>query len=419
VHVAIQTSLNGRLAGRYRAFAGAYFILLLVATAGIGLHDTHVLTDWVFGDWLINYEAGFVRRGLTGQLIWFAARASQLSPIYIAAILCMVCYVTIFYIVWILLANSSWRLWVLIGLASPALLGFSVAGRSGFHKEVLYFAGLAIFFVLLLRQYKDGILTTYLTVACVFCVLSHEALFLYLPYFAAALLVTLGDAKRTLKITIIPIILAAVSFYVVTKHPGTAAMSSRICASLGDQNVRACGGSMGYLANDSAFAHSQVLSDAAHYHYFSNLPPLALLTYLPIVMAFASLWRIARLRIALFHLGLVSLISCAMSFTLFYYATDWGRWIYIHAFSLFLILLFVDYRHQADSPAAFEPRLPARKSQLVLAAIFLFLYATSWDMPDYGDTPRFGYLGMVDRLAEPDSLTLTRPDQAPKPASAP
>jgi hypothetical protein len=37
-------------------------------------------------------------------------------------------------------------------------------------------------------------------------------------------------------------------------------------------------------------------------------------------------------------------ISFAMSLALFYYATDWGRRIYIYIFSLFLVLLFIDYR---------------------------------------------------------------------------
>jgi len=40
---------------------------------------------WVTGDWLINYSAGFIRRGLTGEIIFFISPTGE-SVVTIVAI---------------------------------------------------------------------------------------------------------------------------------------------------------------------------------------------------------------------------------------------------------------------------------------------------------------------------------------------
>jgi hypothetical protein len=404
------------LARRYRIFSAAYLWLILIAMVGIGLHATRTLTQWILGDWLINYEGGFVRRGLTGQIILLLSRWLHLSPLLIAVGVALVAYVIVYYSIWKLLKNSSWKIWVLAAFVSPALIGFTVAARGGFHKDVLYLASLAGLLVMLMhKNVKSWVLTVYITLACVLCILSHEPLFVYFPYILAALAIGIGEIKRTVAIALIPLIFTFASFYAVAKNHGTAETVRVVCDSLGEENARLCIGSIGNLAHSSEDARVETVTESAQFHYYRVYPPLGLLALIPIVMGFVDLWKTPGLRRDLKLLAGTAAVSFVMSLTLFYYATDWGRWIYMHLFSLFLILLFLDDRRQTDVRTAVPVRgISGGKFRVAFVSVLLFVYATAWSLPCYSDTPVLGYLGLVSRVVRTHSLTATHPSNESK-----
>jgi hypothetical protein len=144
-------------------------------------------------------------------------------------------------------------------------------------------------------------------------------------------------------------------------------------------------------------------------------PPLGLLALVPIVMGFVDLWKTAGLRRDLKLLAGTAAVSFVMSLTLFYYATDWGRWIYMHLFSLFLILLFLDHRRQTDARTAEPVRgVSGGRVRVALVTLLLFVYATCWNLPNYSDRPVLGYLGLVSRVVQTHSLTAIRPSSESK-----
>lgn len=400
---------------RYRIFSAAYLMLILIAMAGIGLHATGTMTQWILGDWLINYQGGFVRRGLMGQIIFFLSRWLHLSPLLIAVAVALVAYMLLYWSIWKLMANSSWRLWVIAAFISPALLGFTVAARGGFHKDVLYLASLAILLVLLMRKdVKGWILAAYITFVCTFCILSHEPLFVYLPYVLAALAIGVGEIKRTAAIALIPMIFAMASFYAVAKHHGDAHTVTAICDSLGKENAPVCLGSISNLSHSSEYARQETIEDSTRYHYYRVYPPLGLLALVPIAMGFADLWKTPGLRRDLKFLAGTAAVSFAMSLSLFYYATDWGRWIYMHLFSLFLILLFLDNRRQTDISTAVPVwGISGGRARVVFVCILLFVYATCWNLPNFSDKPILGYLGLANRVVRTHSLTAAGESKAP------
>ena len=286
-------------------------------------------------------------------------------------------------------------------------MGFTVAARGGFHKDVLYLASLALLMVMLMRKdVKAWVLTVYLTLACMFCILSHEPLFVYLPYFLAALAIGIGEIKRAAAIALIPMIFAMASFYAVAKHHGDIYTVAAVCDSLGKEYTQVCLGSISNLSHSSEYARQETIEDSTRYHYYRIYPALGLLALLPLAMGFADLWRTPKLRRDLKLLAGTAAISFVMSLSLFYYATDWGRWIYMHLFSLFLILLFLDDRRQTDILTAVPVRgVSGGRAQVALVSILLFVYATCWNLPNFSGKPRSGYLGLANRVVRTHSLT--------------
>ncbi len=406
---------SSALARRYREFSAAYLVLILIAMIGIGLHATGTMTQWILGDWLINYQGGFVRRGLTGQIIFLLSQWLHVSPLMVAVAVALVAYVAVYWSIWKLLENSSWELWVLAAFISPALLGFTVAARGGFHKDVLYLASLALLLVMLMsKDVKDRVVTVYLTLACSFCILSHEPLFVYLPYVLAALVIGIEGLRRAARIALIPMIFAVVSFGAVAMHHGSHETVAAICNSLGKENAPVCVGSVENLSHSSEYARQETVDAITEFHYYLIYPPLALVALIPIAMGFVDLWRTPGLRRDLKLLAGTAAISFVMSLTLFYYATDWGRWIYMHLFSLFLILLFLDHRRQTAISTAEPVRgIAGGRAQVALVTVLLFVYATCWNMPNFSDKPVSGYLGLACRVVRTHSLTASGGSKTP------
>ncbi len=378
-----------------------YLLFVAVVTGGIGLNNLRLGSDWAIADWLINYTGGFVRRGLTGQLA-LALASLHLSPSVAILLLQYLLYAAILISVWQLLRNTRWTVWLVALVFSPATLAFQVLDPSfGFRKDILFLAELAILLLLLRRRppVRDLWITLYLCLFSTACILSHEGLVAYIPYLVAALAIALRDLRRT-ALCAIPVALCSLAAAaLVSRFPGTLQTSQTVCRSLGYTFSTApgtfCSGAIAYLSRDPAYARAQVLDVIRGEHYATLMPRLALLALLPVILAAIALWRIPSLRRDLLAVAASALLSFAASAILFVYGTDWTRWIYLHAFSLALLLLFLNDRQQREHPATPlpDPYLPPAGIRRLAVFALLALYLFGWDLAIY--QPRIPLGGLI------------------------
>ena len=62
----------------------AFFILIIIGVLLNTLSNKTYLNDsWTIGEWLINYQGGFVRRGFLGEGIYFLCNVIKVSPIFV------------------------------------------------------------------------------------------------------------------------------------------------------------------------------------------------------------------------------------------------------------------------------------------------------------------------------------------------
>lgn len=73
-------------------------------------------------------------------------------------------------------------------------------------------------------------------------------------------------------------------------------------------------------------------------------------------------------------------LSSALSGVLFLYALDWGRWIYIHIFSVFLLLVFVDGMVDSEPGQTVSYGFGSGWRR-ALCVVLLAIYATTWTLP--------------------------------------
>ena len=399
-----------------------YVAAIALVTLIFGWHNVKAQNDWAIGEWLINYAAGFVRRGLLGQIVLELARFTHIPIFVVVLAIEMLLYLTFFLCVLSLVRGLRWSLPLAAILLSPATLAFPILDPpAGFRKEDILFAGLALLVtILVFRRPRAVWLSVFLVLFTQFAVLSHEPLVLYLPYVFGAVFLAVPRLRRAVLICAAPALLSLVAAFVVSRHPGNAGSAAIICSSFGSRlglpNEGVCGGAILYLSRDLGFARMDVVRLSRHYHYFVIYPIGLLLTAIPFLLLLRRLARnpAPRLRHELRVLLLTIVVACVTSAPLFVIATDWGRWISMHAICLMLLVLLVLGRERtaASKAVAEDTAAPQSPRRRAAGALALVLYATCWTLPGVGLYPgRFGYVDLVRYLTRYGSLTHARPSR--------
>jgi hypothetical protein len=331
---------------------------------------------WKTGDWLINYEGGWVRRGFIGQVLFELSRfgAPLLWSTFILQcatfIALALCVLKLFF--WTN-KNSSW----VIFLLSPAFIFLFpfYDTEAGFRKEILVFLSFCLLAIGLL---KDGKRQRYLigsVIVYAVAAISHELSVLCVVFFLY-LLHQYSKENRLLAVRygIAYMVLALLGLGFALLNPGNADVQSKICKSLIDSHLKdhICYGGIAWLQFNSSYGFSKVLETAWK----------AVIFYLPRLMLALAPFMLAgflRKNILIFAVGF------AVFLPLFFVAIDWGRWIHIYIFFM-TIILFVE---------AIRTRVVIRRVPIG----FILVYASLWSIPHiYGKQPGWGMLELLRRF---------------------
>ncbi len=370
--------------------------MLILELIAVGVWLIHANRDWGYPEWLINYQGGFIRRGLEGEIFRRLSLLTHVGSLYFVGAVAISCYLIIFAVVWRLLVTSRWKWWTIALVISPSTLAFPVISRTSFRKDILFFAALALLVDWLRRHAneptKDKWLACVLSLVMPALILCQEPVYVYLPYFAAALLVCLQSIRRAATVFALPAILASVAFVAVATHSGTYGQMQHICASVGHPVVEDCPAGIqivGLPAQD-------VRVFIRDYGYWKHYPLCVLLSLIPMVGAWQAFSRENETR----RLALVVVTAACLaglgSIAVFRWGLDWGRWINLHMLSLTLLILLIEtYRNKEGGGLQMQKRSPALSAAV---ALLLVVYATCWSMPGVKDKPLFGYLSLAHRL---------------------
>jgi len=334
-------------------------------------HDLQFYS-WATGDWLINYSAGFTRRGFIGEIILYLHNSFNFNPISIVLKLREILYEIIFVGFFCIAFTKRIGFVELILSASPWFFMFVISddlatGR----KDILFISSLTIFILFNLLSSKfirphllSLINFIYLIVCLPLLVLSHEALFFYIQFFLLFLFLFNRINKKDFIVFIIPYLLAVLTLVLCYFYKGNQHVATIICNSLIDIGVNGtlCEGPIQGLAGFNVSFHT-------------NLLPML---FLVLFLTFAPLFLYAHFVFKFknqYEIFLLILLSIIPTIPLYFVAADWGRWIYITASSLFLALLSTK-----------QVRLIKFSSTPIYTMIFLivaFMYVFSWKISHF------------------------------------
>lgn len=337
-----------------------------------------MMLSWHLGDWLINYQGGFIRRGLMGQFFfWLSDLGIPLK--WSVFTLHTVLYLSVFGMVcklyYMIPRGQNWY----IILLSPVFLTFpfhDFLGNS--RKENLLFAVFLLFLLFFASKKITTKNVSFILVLYAIGVFSHELMSFAVPFFLYIILRSyeLGDIakKQALLFASGFVVIAATGVLVSLLFHGGPDQATQICDSIVRRGVEPhiCDGAINYLRATPQDVHRDIMVVLSAYKF--TYPILFILAIAPI---FLSTWAKQKRNILFFAITFLALLP------LFIVATDWGRWIYILMFIWFSILLAESVR----TPIDIKP----------IPVWLLVLYVTTWGMPHHLNAfdQRFGLVGEI------------------------
>ena len=353
------------------------YIFINLLNSAIAQLQLSTADTWRIGDWMINYQGGFVRRGFLGEILLHLSRLTKVNDVVLIVILQLFLYLVFFISTFQLIKASSFSIVILMLVFSPAFFLFTIYNPLGsFRKEILWFAFFSVLCKYQLSTKKSLSVGFFvgIGVSALLLVLSHEMLVAFLPYLACAIIIHDRDVTTNIRKLVIALLPAGVMAGVLLFFSkGNPLVVTKICDSLKEMAPSACltDGAISSLAQTTQSAHVMVLSRIT-----SNSIGIYLLTaflgLLPIFLFLLS-GKFARYfnrkGTSLWFLAFAA-TSLICSLPLFWVAVDYGRFIYIHIVSLSLLVFMMNHEKSMN-----EKKITPRQ---ILPLLFGILFVVLW-----------------------------------------
>lgn len=338
-------------------------VALLAAAVSIVLIWMNTLKDpdalnwnsWAFYEWLINYEGGFVRRGLSGEIISMLARGQEIRAVNFLAFSLGVAYIGLS-ILQMLQTHVSGKEALLYIFAPTGFFSISVSNEFYYRKEMMFYCAI-IGIASIFRTWNRNRSTILGQIVLVFVMffslllpLIHEAFIFYCVLIFSLMSFAivrhhhgLAHAKR---LVFAYVLLNLLIFGVLSKFKGDAGQGMRIWDSL-SPNIKSLSPSGEIYGGIAAIGWSTLegiklplktlLSGLGTYYAF----PL-IMGYLAVAFVRSRMDKVALMEICCQQKFVFNfLLVCTTFSPLFILGWDWGRWV-LGIFIVFSSMAFSD-----------------------------------------------------------------------------
>ena len=184
-----------------------FFYLIFNYILLLYFHLNEFPYKYVFTDWLINYEGGFIRRGLLGQIIYEVSLIFKLNFKEILFFIQAAGYILYF----VLIINFFNKIklnffWLLLIFSTISFL-YPISELEALGRKDIFVIFLFLIFVQISVSSLNKFLTFFLIIFTISCLI-HEITFFYLPYY---LLIFLYNPQTREKIKFIHVFLILIS----------------------------------------------------------------------------------------------------------------------------------------------------------------------------------------------------------------
>ena len=343
-------------------------------------------SDWQYADWLINYQGGFIRRGLIGELL---LQIHHFLSINLDIL--VFCFVVFLYSILLILLIKSVKyletskidtlIFLSPGFFLYPIMNSEVIGR----KEILLFVILGSF-VFLEKYLKDKYLLLITLISILVISLTHTGLLFYSQYLVFLYFVI--SLSRNKKISFSEILIIAIYLLVLFLFLSSSESSKlqvlEICNSIKDFVKNDCvnRGQFFWLYRPmTEYFDVKLTLDLESNFFIYSLSLFLVFVFISIKLYFSK-FKSENNFLDVLNPFVIFLILFVFTIPIYVVGIDWGRYISMSFFSTYFIyiylikqkMIFFNYKNY------FLKKIISKN----LFFIFVFIYAFTWTFPFYG-----------------------------------
>ncbi len=363
------------------------YLLFLFITASIFLFNKHnVGNDSTISEWLINYQGGFTRRGLLGDL------AFNLAVIFKAKIrFVILLFQLFFYLIFIILTynfikNIKINFLSRLALYTPIFLLFPLGEiESLVRKETVIFIMFIIFLFLASNKYNEKYCNNYVLFIFPISFLVWEPVIFFFPFIF--LILYLKNYRKNILLTIFKTLIISlpslIVFLLVILNPLSEAGHDKMCQKLMLLFQQPCYMSLALLKSKSTILQ-QFTANNYKIEYFVRYISIIIVGFFPLFILSAN---------SKFHKKKINLLFKFKSFftpliillspipVLFAAMYDWGRVVNIaYTFSIFTYFYLVKNNYLQIKEGHFYLKIKKILNNKKYYYILFFLYFSCWNI---------------------------------------
>ena len=321
------------------------FFLILTFISILKLYDNASNLDaWEYGEWLINYENGFIRRGFFGELILEFSKISKLNIQNSFLLIISAVLILYFYKSFLLIKNLQFNIINIFLIFSPIFFFFFfLVNGVGIRKEIILYLYYLFFLLELNKKNSNNSLINSYLFLFPFLFLVHESFFFFLPYFFLPIIFIKKNSKEKINTIIITLAVSLAVMVLLYTFKGSYEHTLIICESLGDYAPVECKDWGPTYALQHDLLKDQTNKDMLFFYLEASIKSwIGYLLYIaysfvPVIL-FILLGNFKRkIRFKFFFL-----VPFFWSLPLFHVAEDWSRWFSIHYHMISFLLIFLN-----------------------------------------------------------------------------
>ena len=351
-----------------------YLIILYLFAVFFFFQKYNNYVEWTISEWLINYQGGFTRRGLIGEIVFQISKLSSLTIRETILTFQITTYLVYFYLLYKFLKDTNSNILFIFAIFSPLFVIYPIAevevlGRKEIFIYVSFLLVVNIFSIKNIQNRHYFYFSIILMISC----LIWEGFVIYISYFIFILILknnlVLNKSFLTkLTISLIPL---SISFYFVFFHRLDENGLKMMC-----QSINECYGAISYL-NRSLSSNISEVTSKFQISFLIRYILVLIIGFFPLFLLIKNSKLNYKQKFKNDYFYLIFFIIIFTPSLIFYYiAQDWGRWVSI---SYTLSLLTYDYSLKNNFVVLNFNRINYLIFRKKFVVIFLFIiFAFGW-----------------------------------------
>ena len=351
-----------------------YLIILYLFAVFFFFQKYNNYVEWTISEWLINYQGGFTRRGLIGEIVFQISKLSSLTIRETILTFQITTYLLYFYLLYKFLKDTNNNILFIFAIFSPLFVIYPIAevevlGRKEIFIYVSFLLVVNIFSIKNIQKRHYFYFSIILMISC----LIWEGFVIYISYFIFILILknnlVLNKSFLTkLTISLIPL---SISFYFVFFHRLDENGLKMMC-----QSINECYGAISYL-NRSLSSNISEVTSKFQISFLIRYILVLIIGFFPLFLLIKNSKLNYKQKFKNDYFYLIFFIIIFTPSLIFYYiAQDWGRWVSI---SYTLSLLTYVYSLKNNFIVLNFDRINYSIFRKKFVVIFLFIiFAFGW-----------------------------------------